>query len=77
MSKVKASSSKWLKAQGIENFSWQNGYAVFSVSESNVQIVKNYIRKQDEHHRKTTFQDEYRRFLRNYDVEFDERYVWD
>lgn len=77
MSKVKASSSKWLKEQGVANFSWQNGYGVFSVSESLVPVVKKYIQNQDEHHKKTTFQDEYRKFLRSYDVKFDEKFVWD
>jgi REP element-mobilizing transposase RayT len=77
MSKVKASLSKWFKKQGIENFSWQNGYAAFSVSESVVQIIKKYIQNQDKHHKKTTFQDEYREFLKDYSVEYDEKYVWD
>lgn len=77
ISKVKASSSKWFKEQGIENFSWQNGYGVFSVSMTKVRAVKKYIKNQDEHHKKTTFQEEYRDFLKNYNIDFDENYVWD
>ena len=76
---VKKASSKWIKTQGSEfgNFSWQAGYGAFSVSESNVQIVRDYIVKQQEHHRRTTFQDEYRLFLERHRVAFDERYMWE
>ena len=76
---VKKGSSKWMKRDGTGNadFYWQNGYAAFSVSESNVEIVKRYIQKQEEHHRKMTFQDELRALLKRHQVEFDERYVWD
>jgi REP element-mobilizing transposase RayT len=76
---VKKATSKWLKTQGqaYEDFYWQNGYGDFSVSQSNVPVVTNYIANQREHHRRTTFQDEYREFLRRHEIEFDERYVWD
>ncbi|MFM2198811.1 MAG: hypothetical protein RLZZ505_2243 [Verrucomicrobiota bacterium] len=76
---VKKSSSKWIKEQGPEfrNFAWQTGYGVFAVSESNVETVRQYIADQREHHRKKTFQDEYRAFLKRHNVAFDERYVWD
>lgn len=75
---VKRSSSKWIKTQGqtYEKFHWQSGYGAFSVSQSHVEQVRRYILKQEQHHRKTTFQDEYREFLRRYDVDYDERYVW-
>ena len=77
--KVKRSSSKWVKTKGasLRKFSWQNGYGVFSVSQSQVERVRHYIRKQEEHHRKKSFQDEFREFLKSYQVDFDERYVWD
>ncbi|MGM0497326.1 MAG: IS200/IS605 family transposase [Bacteroidota bacterium] len=75
--KIKASSSKWLKTEGISKFQWQNGYAVFSVSASKVTTVKNYIRNQPEHHKKTKFKDELRAFFDKYDIDYDERYVWD
>ena len=58
-------------------FHWQNGYGAFSVSQSNVGEVREYIRTQQEHHRVVTFQEEFRRFLKRYEVEYDERYVWD
>jgi len=56
---------------------WQNGYAAFSVSESNVRNVRRYIENQREHHRTMVFQDERRALLGRHGVEFDERYVWD
>jgi REP element-mobilizing transposase RayT len=76
---VKKSSSKWIKTQGPEfaGFSWQAGYGAFAVSESNVASVRAYIARQQEHHRKKSFQDEYRAFLERHRVAFDERYVWD
>ena len=77
MSKVKSSSSKFMKQSGINNFAWQNGYAVFSVSSSKVETVKTYILNQEKHHQKSTFQDEYRTFLKEYNIEYNEQYVWD
>ncbi len=76
---VKKSSSKWIKTQGPEfaGFSWQAGYGAFAVSESNVEAVRAYIANQREHHRKKTFQEEYRQFLEKHRIAFDERYVWD
>lgn len=76
---VKKSSSKWIKIQRPEfaGFSWQAGYGAFAVSESNVEIVRQYIADQREHHRTKTFQEEYRAFLQRHKVSFDERYVWD
>jgi putative transposase len=76
---VKRGSSKWIKTKGrmLTKFAWQNGYGVFSVGESEVERVRRYIVGQEDHHRKKTFQDEYRSFLKEYGVDFDERYVWD
>jgi putative transposase len=76
---VKKSSSKWMKSDGTGNaeFYWQNGYAAFSVSASNVEAVKRYIQNQEEHHRKMTFQDELRALFERHRVAFDERYAWD
>jgi REP-associated tyrosine transposase len=76
---VKKSSSKWIKTQGAEyaGFAWQAGYGAFAVSESNVQVVRAYISKQQEHYRRKTFQEEYRAFLDRHKVAYDERYVWD
>ncbi len=76
---VKKSSSKWIKTQGAEfaTFAWQAGYGAFAVSESNVPTVRNYIACQQEHHRRTSFQDEYRAFLERHGMAYDEQYVWD
>ncbi len=76
---VKKSSSKWIKTQGTEfaSFAWQAGYGAFAVSKSNVPAVRNYIARQQEHHRRKSFQDEYRAFLQRHGVAYDEQYVWD
>jgi putative transposase len=76
---LKSNSSKWIKTKGNEfkNFYWQDGYGAFSVNPSEVEIVINYIANQKEHHCKKTFQDEYKAFLKKYEVSYDERYVWD
>jgi REP element-mobilizing transposase RayT len=76
---VKAGSSLWIKSQDrmFEAFYWQAGYGAFSVSESNVDQVRRYIENQEEHHRTTTFQDEFRALLERHGIAFDERYVWD
>jgi len=76
---LKRISNLWLKQQDetFSDFEWQGGYAVFSVSHSNIERVKGYIAKQEQHHRKITFQDELRTLLRKHAIEWDERYVWD
>jgi REP element-mobilizing transposase RayT len=75
---VKRGFSKWLKTPGANftEFHWQNGYGAFSVGESAVETVKHYIANQQDHHRRVTFQEEFRAFLNRYKIEFDERYVW-
>ena len=77
--KVKANSSKWMKAKSehLHHFYWQDGYGAFSVSPREVDVVKDYIVNQHIHHRHQTFKEEYRKFLKKYNVEYDERYVWD
>lgn len=76
---IKRTSSGWIKttSRKLSKFHWQGGYAAFSVSQSNLQDVIRYIENQEEHHKRVTFQDEYRAFLKAYGVEYDERYVWD
>ena len=76
---LKRSSSVWLKAKApaLGDFAWQNGYGVFSIGQSQADDVRAYIAGQEEHHRKISFQDEFRRLLQRYEIEFDERYVWD
>ena len=79
MEEIKRSSSKWMKSkgEGLRDFYWQNGYGMFPVSPSSLAQVHDYIGAQESHHRKMTFQQEYRLFLTKHCVEFDERYVWD
>lgn len=76
---AKKTSSKWIKTQGVGFilFAWQAGYGAFAVSESKVATVHDYIAGQQEHHRKKSFQEEYRAFLKRHRVTFDENYVWD
>ncbi len=68
-----------MKSAGVKNadFQWQNGYAAFSVSESNCADVRRYIENQMEHHRKMTFQEELRALLERHGVAFDEQFVRD
>ena len=75
---VKESSSAWIKTQDTwyREFYWQGGYAAFSVSESQGEKVRQYIRFQREHHRKVSFQDELRALFKNHRIEYDEQYVW-
>ncbi len=76
---IKKGSNDWLRQQRHEfsDFYWQTGYAIFSVSQSAVDEVRQYIRTQREHHARVFFQDEFRAFLRRYEIDFDEHYVWD
>jgi len=79
MEELKSHSSKWMKSKGkdYENFYWQDGYGAFSVNPSEVEIVIDYIGKQHEHHSRKSFQNEYLSFLKKYNVEYNEKYVWD
>ena len=76
---VKRATSKWIKTQGkaFAKFHWQSGYGAFSIGQSGVEEVKTYIANQAEHHRVKSFEEEFRSFLKRYQVEFDERYIWD
>ena len=74
---AKGASSRWMAGQGVAGFAWQAGYAAFSVGESQRSAVTRYIVRQEEHHRRRTFQEELRHFLDRYGVEYDERYLWD
>lgn len=76
---VKSGSSGWIKKQLPEfrDFYWQGGYGAFSIGQSQVDQVKGYIARQPEHHQRESFQEEFRKILRRYEVEHDERYVWD
>src|ERR1700737_1380134 len=74
---LKTSSSKILKGKVHDGFSWQNGYGPFSVSQSASKSVFSYIAGQEIHHRRITFQEEFRALLNKHEIRFDERYVWD
>jgi len=76
---VKRGSSLWLKTKSpdLHDFTWQNGYGIFSIGFSQVEEARKYIAGHEEHHRQISFQDEVRSFLKRDDVEFNERYVWD
>ena len=78
LEELKSKSSKWIKTKGEEynSFYWQDGYGAFSVNPSQIDIVIKYIENQKEHHTKKTFKDEFIAFLKKYEVEYDERYVW-
>jgi REP element-mobilizing transposase RayT len=76
---IKTGSSKWIKTKGSRyaDFHWQGGYGIFSISPSHRPALETYLDRQAEQHRKESFQDEFRRLLVKYAIEFDERYVWD
>jgi putative transposase len=76
---IKRTSTLWLKKRGkdLADFRWQGGYADFSVSVSKLDEVRNYIARQEQHHKKQSFQDELRALLKKHKVEYDERYLWD
>jgi putative transposase len=76
---VKRESSKFVKTLGSQygEFYWQRGYGMFSVSPADRGEAEAYVRNQEEHHRRRSYQDEFRAMLKRYDVEFDERFVWD
>jgi putative transposase len=76
---LKRESSPAIKNKNSElhDFHWQSGYGAFSVSPGHVEALLSYIQNQDEHHKKETFQEEFRRLLTLYGLNWDERYVWD
>ena len=74
---VKTNSSRWVREKGNRDFAWQTGYGAFSVSESSVRAVSQYIATQEEHHKKYSFQEEYVAFLKKNKVAYDEWYIWD
>lgn len=75
---TKKDSSEWVKSElSIPNFYWQSGYGAFSISPGHVEQLTDYIANQEEHHRRESFQDEFRRLCKKYGLEIDERYVWE
>ena len=86
LEEIKKQSSKWVKTKSktYSGFYWQNaclpvrqGYGIFSVNPSEIDVVIAYMDNQQEHHKKITFKDEFRAFPKKYKVDYDERYVWD
>ena len=75
---VKRNSSRWIKTidSYYRTFAWQNGYAAFSVSQSVVDKTLEYVKNQDKHHAKISFQEEYRKFLESYEIEYNNEYVF-
>jgi putative transposase len=76
---LKRNSSKWVKVatSDMSKFAWQNGYAAFSVGESGVEGVRDYILRQEEHHHRISYQDEVRALLLEFRMEYDEGFLWD
>ncbi len=78
MRMVKGESSEWINQNKLSTsiFRWQEGYGAFSYSKSQINAVARYIENQEEHHQKKTFLEEYKNFLENFDVQYDERYIF-
>jgi REP element-mobilizing transposase RayT len=76
---IKMQSSKWIKSKSplLHKFEWQRGYGIFSVNTKDIAHVKRYIENQEERHRIRTFKEEFRHFLDEHEIAYDERYVWD
>jgi REP element-mobilizing transposase RayT len=75
---IKGDSSKWINQKGFVQgkFTWQEGYGAFSYSKSHVDAVIEYVKKQEVHHSKKTFIEEYHDFLKKFEIDFDERYIF-
>jgi putative transposase len=76
---IKTETSKWAKTKSpqLSSFSWQHGYGAFSISQSNLNAVLEYVEGQVQHHAHRSFQDEFRELCEKHELEIDERYVWD
>ena len=79
LEEVKSSSSKWMKSKSprCSLFAWQNGYGAFSLGQSQLPTLIRYIENQHEHHKQKSYEEELLEFLKLYEVEFDEKYLWD
>jgi hypothetical protein len=78
MKDIKQSSSKWINDNKLTeiHFEWQEGYGAFSYSKSQIETVIKYIQNQEEHHKIKTFREEYLEILQNFEVDFDEKYIF-
>jgi putative transposase len=79
ISEIKSSSSRWIKTKDpfFNNFSWQGGFGVFSVSRQNLEGAKHYLEGQKEHHKKVSFKEELLALLKRTEIKYDEKYLWD
>jgi hypothetical protein len=79
MEQVKSGSSKWLNEKKYisEKFAWQDGYGAFSYSKSHINNVVRYILNQPEHHKKKSFREEYISFLKKFEIDYDEKYIFE
>ena len=76
LSKLKSNSSGWAKKQTNGRFAWQARFAAFTVSESQVERVRRYISNQEEHHRASSFEEEFKALLRAHHIDFNEAHLW-
>ena len=76
---IKANSSKWVNdlSDSLDRFEWQKGYGAFTVSYSQIESVREYIRDQAEHHRVRSFEDEYMEFLKRHNIPFERKYLFE
>jgi len=79
LEEIKISSYKWVKLQNpkYSQFAWQAGYGVFSLGQSQLEILIHYIDNQKEHHRVKSYQEEVLEFLKKYELDYDEKYLWE
>ena len=79
MQDIKGHSSKWINTNNFVKgkFAWQGGFGAFSYSKSDLPVIIRYIQNQEEHHKKKTFNDEYQQLLKEFEVDFDERYIFE
>ena len=77
--KLKRESSKFVKTLGpkYQDFYWQRGYGMFSVSPTHRDACERYVRNQEEHHRSKSYREELIEFFQRYQIEYDDRYIWD
>jgi REP element-mobilizing transposase RayT len=76
---LKRVSSLWVKERDsrLNEFNWQGGYGAFSIDTYGIERVRHYIAKQEQHHEKMSFQDEFRALLKEHGIECEEKYIWD
>ena len=76
LQELKPNTTNWAKREIHPKFEWQNGYGRFTIGESQIEVVRRYIQNQEEHHKKISFEEEFKDLLRKAGIEFDEKYLW-